>query len=229
MAQWIATIANEEIPCALLKFVTKLCARRTAGEISDATMVVAPLRVAQELQNLYSTVENEFDVKQDNLGLQDDDVVICTDACKNSTFAGYGGLVSSIASSNIESVSDIFSREESLLDINTLEVLAVLKTLQLAKSSVAQARRIVLFLDNTCAMYCLRKRRSNAPQIDIILETIFELLHGKDVLVIWLPSEENPSDNLSRGETFEDKDQVAFERMKGWCRSARLNVLTSCK
>ena len=67
--------------------------------------------------------------------------------------------------------------------------------------TVAAGKEVIMFIDNQSIYHCLRKGRSRAPDINLILRSILDIAAEHDIRIFpfWVPSSLNISDFPSRG------------------------------
>lgn len=110
---------------------------------------------------------------------------ICTDA----SLKGYGGVdVYTHAQ-----VSGVWGRLHDSADIFYLEALAVKIVV---KALVPKGEGALVMTDNKALSYALKRKTTSCPRTARILKQIHETCK---VSVVWIPTDRNPADELSRG------------------------------
>jgi len=131
-------------------------------------------------------------------------VIVVTDASLARPLGRWGAIV---VTSHITALGGLFPvalcRVASIAD---LEMAAAALTLHLSRG--LERRHIALFMDNTAAAHVLQKGRSAAWRLHVLGKDIHASVRalGATLTVIWIPSELNPADGISRGRNPTDED-----------------------
>ena len=83
--------------------------------------------------------------------------------------------------------------------INGLEIIAVWLAV-VAFSNRIRGRRLVIFIDNSAALFIIRKGASRSPDLNSMAALILDMLDSLncDTSVVWVPSSLNCADGPSR-------------------------------
>ena len=85
--------------------------------------------------------------------------------------------------------------------INELELQSVYLMLRhLISRPSAHKARIIHLVDNTTALFCLRKGRTSSPKLIPVIRKIavHQLAYHIVMMPVWIPSQHNPADSPSR-------------------------------
>jgi hypothetical protein len=136
------------------------------------------------------------------------DIMIITDA---STSKSLGGFV--ICDGGLPRMA---SFPMHLRDIDVMEAEAVLAALK----EVRHGAHIAVFTDNTAVMYGINRRHSMSPQLNDTLRRILQAADGRHLSAMYIPTDVNPADPLSRGLPLSHEHRHTIETL--WCTQARM-------
>eukprot|EP00971_Amphidinium_carterae_P136258 2699960-Amphidinium_carterae.1 len=104
-----------------------------------------------------------------------------------------------VCSSQFRAASSYTFKSEA--HINRQEMLAWLSGLRfVVRHKLARGRRVVCAIDSMVSVNVIKKGRSSSRQLNAVLQRALALqvIHGIDVLPLWIPSEVNPADDPTR-------------------------------
>jgi hypothetical protein len=194
--------------------VVKLCAQREAGILGLKTKVPAPQAVVQDMHKFLSCIDEVVEVKEFINGTET--YLLCTDACRSNSFAGFGAALFSSTSGKVDFFNGLFEQQVRELHINMLEALALLYAVKHYLPLLSRARGVIIAVDNQTLSFSLRKGRSRSEELDNFVQQIVDELENITYTVWWIESDQNPADNLSRQREFVPEDlQRGFKLLNG--------------
>lgn len=129
--------------------------------------------------------------------------LIVTDACKTMFFAGWGGVIVT-PGGNVEIMKGKFS-EWQQYHITLLEAMAIEKTIEESKA-LKQQHYTLIACDNQAVVQALKKGRSRSYQLHCGVKRILKSVNI--AAVMWIPSDRNPTDGISRDKEWDEEDQI---------------------
>jgi hypothetical protein len=177
-----------------LKWARRLSGRLTAGTLSPVEKIEIPRFARKQLMQWRVAVSTPLVILERTP--RRDVLTLFTDASE----AGWGAVLVG-SGSVLGSTGGRWSASEALMHINALELHALRHGLTSFATTLREARRLHVRVDNTTTLYTMRRGATRAADLAPILALAQQALTGLDVPtdVAYVASADNPADAPSRG------------------------------